>query len=71
MRYRVTTWDTEKQAWTPQAGVRAERPSWASLLRALRKLRTMGYSAHRGDLSTLVERLDCVGATPGFAEHDD
>jgi hypothetical protein len=60
-KYRVTTWDPEKQRFTPQVGVRAGPWSLWGLRRALRKLRAMGYEGRRGDPSVLVERLDAPG----------
>jgi hypothetical protein len=66
----VTTWDTDRQTFTPQAGVRTGPYSKFGLRRALRALRGMGYSAARlprrvasgcddcGDPSVLVERED-------------
>ncbi len=62
-RYRVLTWDTDKQAWTPQQGVRCGPYSIHGLRRALRKLRRIGYPCNYhscgacGDLSVRVERL--------------
>jgi hypothetical protein len=55
-RYYVTTWDTDRQAFTPQYGVRCGPYSLFGLRRALRVLRLMGYDGNRGDNSTLVER---------------
>ncbi len=68
MRYRVTTWDGDRQRFTPQRGVRAGPYTLFGLRKALRKLRTMGYAASRlprdvrrgndcGDPSVLVERV--------------
>jgi len=55
-RYRVTTWDADKQAFTPQRGVRSGPYSQFGLRRALRRLRELGYDACRADASTYVER---------------
>ncbi len=56
-RYRVTTWDTDKQQFTPQKGVRSGRYSLFGLRKALRKLRNLGYDTSRhGASSVLVER---------------
>lgn len=68
--YSVGTWNTEKQAYTPQDGLSV--PSFnitlAQLRQALRDLRQMGYRCHRfrdpdgghedNDWSVLVERND-------------
>lgn len=43
IRYYVTTWDAEKQDFTPQRGVRTGPYSKWGLRRALRKLQEMGY----------------------------
>ena len=68
--YSVGTWDTEAQAYTPQAGlsVPSLNIQWRTLLQAMREVRQMGYSAHRvrssdgdhdwNDWSVLVERTD-------------
>lgn len=68
--YSVSTWDTERQAYTPQRGLTV--PSFnitlAQLRQAIRDLRRLGYSAHRfrdsdgnydhNDWSVLIERTD-------------
>ena len=64
-RYYVYTWDTYKQAFTPQAGVRAGPYSLFGLRNALHKLRTMGYAATREDPSVYVERDEGGGLTAG------
>ena len=68
--YSIGTWDTDLQAYTPQAGlsVPSANVQWHGLLAALRELRTMGYSCHYvraadgshdcNDWSVLVERTD-------------
>jgi hypothetical protein len=47
--YSVATWDTNKQAYTPQCGLSV--PSFnitlSQLRVALKELRQMGYTAHR------------------------
>ena len=68
--YSVRTWDTDEQAYTPQAGLSLP---WRGLtlwqLRAaLKELKGMGYSCHRfrdedgdhsaNDYAVLVERDD-------------
>lgn len=58
MPYRVTTWDVDKQDFTPQVGVHAYPWSKWGLRKALRMLRALGYYAKRDDSSTLVERID-------------
>ena len=64
-RYQVRTWDTDKQAFTPQAGVRCGPYSLWGLKWAMRKLQEIGYPCHRrgrgrqdNDFSVLIERLD-------------
>lgn len=68
-RYSIGTWDTDAQAYTPQLGAGPSiNVTWKGLLRAMRKLRRLGYSAHRyrdsdgthehNDWSVLVERTD-------------
>lgn len=57
-RYWVTTWDTERQCWTPQKGVRTGPYSLFSLRKPLRVLRSMGYDVDRRSFSVLVERED-------------
>lgn len=55
-RYEVLTWDSDRQEFTPQIGVRRGPYSKWGLRRALRKLRDMGYETHRrGAYSILVE----------------
>ncbi len=68
--YSIGTWDTDLQAYTPQVGLTAPciNVPWRVLLRVMRELRRMGYSAHRfrdpdgghedNDASVLVERTD-------------
>lgn len=59
-KYRVTTWDSEKQAFTPQAGCRAGPYTQFGLRKALSRLRGMGYDVSRkGGHSVLVEREGC------------
>jgi hypothetical protein len=64
-RYYVTTWDTDTQSWTPQAGVRTGPYSLFGLRKAIRKLREMGYpcdysSKYWGgnDPSVSISRVD-------------
>jgi len=56
-RYYVRTWDSELEKWTPQIGVRTGPYTLFGLRKAIRTLRGMGYSATRGDFSTLVEKV--------------
>lgn len=61
-KYYVHTWDTEKQTWTPQKGVRCGPYSLWGLRRAIRKLRDMGYSCDysskgSGDAYVKIERV--------------
>ena len=64
-RYYVTTWDPERQEWTPQIGVRVGPWTLFGLRKALRRLRTMGYQADRGDSFVLVERCESRAETGG------
>ena len=68
--YSVGTWDTNKQAYTPQRGLTV--PSFnitlAQLRQAVRDLRRLGYGAYRvrdadgshgtNDVDVLIERTD-------------
>lgn len=68
--YSIGTWDTDKQAYTPQRGLTV--PSFnctlAQLRQAIRDLHRLGYSAHRfrdpdgshndNDWAVLIERTD-------------
>jgi len=68
-RYRVQTWDTERQEFTPQVGLDkwCDLTKW-ELAEALRQLKVLGYDCHRtrdpdgehrsSDASVLVERVD-------------
>lgn len=68
--YSVGTWDTERQAYTPQRGlsVPSFNISQRQLIVAVRELKGMGYSAHRrrdeeggyedNDWCVLIERTD-------------
>lgn len=68
--YSIGTWDTEAQAYTPQAGltVPSQNVPWRTMLEVLRQLRRMGYTCHRfrdadgghydNDPMVLVERTD-------------
>lgn len=47
--YSVDTWDMDREAWTPQQGVRRGPWSKWGLRRAIRALRGMGYEARRCD----------------------
>ena len=55
MKYYITTWDSDRQEFTPQIGVRTGPWSKWGLRRALRALRNMGYEAGRHDHSIYVE----------------
>lgn len=58
-RYRVTTYDSWKNGFTPQKGVRCGPYSLFGLRKALRKLRGMGYDTSReGGVSVFVERIE-------------
>lgn len=56
--YRITTWDPNRQTFTPQTGVRAGRWSLWGLRKPLRLLRSMGYDASHKSPCVLVERID-------------
>lgn len=68
--YSVGTWDTDLQAYTPQAGLTVPciNVPWQTLLEVVRQLKRMGYSCHRyrdpdgghddNDTSVLIERTD-------------
>ncbi len=64
LAYFVKTWDWERHEFTPQEGVSVGPYSLMGLRAALRKLKTLGYDAKRGDNSTLVYRED-VPDEPG------
>lgn len=55
-RYYVYTWDTNKQDFTPQSGVRCGPYSLFGLRKALRALQGYGYETHRQSFSVLVQR---------------
>jgi hypothetical protein len=57
-RYRVTTWDMDRQEFTPQEGVKSVVHGIGGLKRALRALQDLGYEGRRSDCSILVERID-------------
>jgi retron-type reverse transcriptase len=54
--YRVTTWDGERQKFTPQRGVPSRARGRRALRVILRKLRQFGYQCNRNDSFVLVER---------------
>src|SRR5262249_14250419 len=58
-RYQVTTWDTDKEEFTPQRGVRKGPYTLLGLRKALRELRKMSYGIKRYDdaMCVLVERI--------------
>jgi len=67
-KYRVLTWDIDQQKFTPQKGVRSGPYTLFGLRKAIKKLRALGYSAHRkfspdhysgySDPCVSVERID-------------
>jgi len=63
-RYYVTTWDGERQAFTPQKGVRAGPYSKFGLRKALRRLQAMGYGITRS-------RAPCVRVETAEEYHAD
>jgi hypothetical protein len=68
--YTITTWDDERQTYTPQQGLSAPATnvSWRGLLAVVRELKAMGYSCHRvraadgtheeNDHAVMIERVD-------------
>lgn len=68
--YSIGTWDTDEQAYTPQAGlsVPSINVPLPTMRQVVRELRRMGYSARRvrdsdgshehNDWSVLIERTD-------------
>lgn len=63
-RYYVYTWDTEKQDWTPQAGIRCGPYSLFGLRRPLRALWHCGYDTHRRSaFSVLVQKQEKPNAS--------
>lgn len=55
-RYFVRTWDSDKQSFTPQKGVRVGPYTLMGLRKALRQLQGLGYDTSRaGGVSILVE----------------
>ena len=65
--YSVGTWCTDRQAYSPHAGVPAFNLTLAELRASLRKLRALGYEAYRvrwedgsrdSDPDVMVERTD-------------
>jgi len=56
--FDVTTWDTDKQTFTPQRGVRRGPYTLFGLRKALRRLRKLGYRADRSDGYVLVTRWE-------------
>lgn len=57
-RYYVTTWDGDKQKWTPQIGVRRGPHTIGGLRKALRKLRGMGYGTKKSDGNFVM--IECL-----------
>ena len=58
-RYCVTTWDMNRQEWTPQVGVRTGPYTQFGLRKALRALQRMSYDTRRSvAVSVLVERIE-------------
>jgi hypothetical protein len=53
-KYFVTTWDSMKQDYTPQPGVRTGPWSLFGLRRALRALRMMGYEVKRPNAHSVL-----------------
>ena len=58
-RYRVLTWDHEKQQFTPQRGVgRASNITLWQVRGVLRRLQEMGYEVRKGDPKVRVETIN-------------
>jgi len=57
-KYEVLTWDTDKQDFTPQRGVRKGPYTLFGLRKALRALKAIGYGCDRQDPSVYVVRTD-------------
>jgi hypothetical protein len=63
-RYYITTWDTDTQTFTPQAGVRTGPYSLMGLRKAIRKLRALGYPCDYssrtmiGDPSVAIDKVE-------------
>lgn len=64
-RYRIQTWDSEKNCWSPQPGLRhrSKNITILGVRRVLRELRSMGYPCDyskqgSGDNFVLVERME-------------
>jgi hypothetical protein len=55
-KYRVLTWDADKQRFTPQFGVRQGPYTLFGLRKVIRLLRSMGYGCERWSLSVRVEQ---------------
>ncbi len=53
-KYEVLTWDMDKQAWTPQHGVRRGPYTRWGLRRALRKLKAMNYDIRRHNAHSVL-----------------
>lgn len=46
-RYRIRTWDQDRECYTPQIGLPEYVDGFAGLRNAIRELRRMLYTAHR------------------------
>ncbi len=55
-KYYVTTWDSWREGFTPQRGVRTGPYTLFGLRRAFRKLQGMGYDTGRQAHSVYVEK---------------
>lgn len=55
--YRIMTWDTEVQEFTPQDGVPEIAKGWRGLRSAMRSLRLIGYVGGKGDSLAMVVRI--------------
>lgn len=68
--YSIGTWDTDAQAYTPQAGLTVPciNVPLATMRQVVRELRSLGYTCHRfrdadgshedNDWAVLIERTD-------------
>jgi hypothetical protein len=56
--YYVTTWDTYREDFTPQQGVRTGPYSLFGLRGAIRKLQDMGYPVWGNDSAVYITSVD-------------
>ena len=56
MKYRILTYDIEKEEYTPEEGM--QRLTAAGLKKAMRKLEGRGYDGGKDDPSIVVEEIE-------------